>query len=95
MLKVFLDLVEWDDHHPVWEESNKAWIAKYQAPDASAPRAPLSALDAHLAPTEECTPGAVPTSTPTPRPTPTPVPTPTPEPTPTPTPISESPGPQS
>lgn len=86
LLRVFLDLIGWDDHYPVWEASNKAWIEQYQAPDATVPRAPLSALDAPLAPTETCTPGAVPTSTPTPIPTPTPEPTATPEPTPTPEP---------
>jgi len=95
MLKVFLDLVGWDSHHPAWEGSNLAWIVKWQGPEASVPRAPLGALDAPLAPTEECTPGAVPTSTPTPRPTPTPQPTPTPVPaTPTPEPTpTQTPGP--
>jgi len=77
----FLDLAGWDDHHPTWEASNLAWIKLWAGREASVPRAPLVVLDAPLAPTEECTPGAVPTSTPTPIPTPTPEPTPTPIPT--------------
>jgi hypothetical protein len=84
-LRVFLDLVGWDDHHAVWEASNLAWIKRWYGREEP-PRAPLGSLDASLAPAEECTPGAVPTSTPTPRPTPTPQPTPTPAPTPTPEP---------
>jgi len=84
-LRVFLDLVGWDDHHAAWEASNLAWIKRWYGREEP-PRAPLGSLDAPLAPAEECTPGAVPTSTPTPRPTPTPQPTPTPTPLPTPTP---------
>ncbi len=86
MLKEYLDLIGWDDDHPVWEASNKAWIEQHQGPPENVPRSPVVPLDAPLAPTEECTPGAVPTSSPTPIPTPTPQPTATPEPTPSPLP---------
>lgn len=97
LLRVFLDLVGWDDHHSAWETSNLAWIEEWAGRESSLPRSPLGPLDAPLAPTQECTPGAVPTSTPTPIPTPTPEPTatpgprPTPEPTPTPTPTPTPP----
>jgi hypothetical protein len=90
-LRVFLDLLGWDASHPAWEASNKAWIDHNRGQETSIPRSPLVGLDAPLAPTETCTPGAVPTSTPTPiatptpEPTATPVETPTPEPTPIPT----------
>jgi membrane peptidoglycan carboxypeptidase len=94
---VFLDLIGWEDEHPAWEEANRAWIEEWRdAEDQlnSTLRVPFPGpIDAELAPTEECTPGEVPTSTPTPSPTPTPTPTPeatpTPEPTaaPTPTPV--------
>jgi membrane peptidoglycan carboxypeptidase len=89
LLRVFLDLVGWDDHHDAWEASNLAWIERYQGNEGSLDRRPVGALDAPLAPTEECTPGEVPTSTPTPEATPTPEPTATPAPTPTPEPTPE------
>jgi membrane peptidoglycan carboxypeptidase len=89
-LRVFLDLVGWDDHHPAWEASNLAWITRWYGREEP-PRRPLGSLDAPLAPAEECTPGAVPTSTPTPRPTPTPQATPTPQPTPSPPPLPSVP----
>ncbi len=85
-LRVFLDLLLWDASHPAWEASNKAWIDHNRGHETGIPRSPLVGLDSPLAPTETCTPGAVPTSTPTPIPTPTPAATPTPVETPTPTP---------
>lgn len=81
---LYLDLAGWEAGHPTWEAANLAWIARYRGKESTAPRSPLAALDAPLAPTETCVPGEVPTSTPSP--TPTPVPTATPEPTPIPTP---------
>jgi membrane peptidoglycan carboxypeptidase len=92
MLRVFLDLAGWDDHHAAWEASNMAWINRWRSHESQIPRFPLRPLDAPLAPTEECTPGQHPTSTPTPIPTPTPEATPVPEPTDTPPPI-ETPSP--
>ena len=91
--QVYLDLVGWEDEHPAWEEANRVWIELWTGREAELNnnyRVPFPGpVDAPFAPTEECTPGEVPTSTPTPSPTPTPTPTPepTPEPTPTPTPI--------
>jgi membrane peptidoglycan carboxypeptidase len=94
---LYLDLSGWEDEHPAWEQANRAWIELWSGREAelnNSIRVPYPGpIDAQFAPTEECTPGAVPTSTPTPSPTPTPTPTPeatpTPEPTlePTPTPI--------
>ena len=94
---LYLDLGGWEDEHPAWEESNRAWIELWSGREGELNdtlRVPFPGpIDAQFAPTEECTPGEVPTSTPTPSPTPTPTPTPeatpTPEPTlePTPTPI--------
>ncbi|HET9497229.1 MAG TPA: transglycosylase domain-containing protein, partial [Candidatus Limnocylindria bacterium] len=72
LLSVFLDLVGWDEPNQVWEASNRAWIDTWRGRESSVPRGPLGALDAPLAPTEECTPGEIPTSTPTPEATPTP-----------------------
>jgi membrane peptidoglycan carboxypeptidase len=93
--QVFLDLIGWEDEHPAWEEANRAWIELWSGREAelnSSMRVPFPGpVDAPFAPTEECTPGEVPTSTPTPSPTPSPTPTPeatpTPLPTPTPTPV--------
>jgi membrane peptidoglycan carboxypeptidase len=90
LLSVFLDLVGWDDHTAAWETSNVAWIEAWRGRESGLPRGPIGALDAPLAPTEECTPGEIPTSTPTPEATPTPEPSPTPGPTPqNPTPTPE------
>ncbi len=94
---LYLDLGGWEDEHPAWEAANRVWIEQWSGREAelnNTLRVPFPGpIDAQFAPTEECTPGEVPTSTPTPSPTPTPTPTPeatpTPEPTlePTPTPI--------
>ncbi len=82
---VYLYLADWDNEHPAWDQSNEAWIAKWQGNESSLRRNPILPLDAPLAPVQECTPGEVPTSTPSPSPSPTPSPTPeataTPEPT--------------
>jgi membrane peptidoglycan carboxypeptidase len=84
--KVVLDLAGWEDEHPAWEESNRAWLEQWSGREDelnASMRVPFPGpVDAPFAPTAECTPGEVPTSTPTPSPTPTP--TPTPEATPTP-----------
>ena len=86
ILQVYLDLVDWDAQHPVWEASNRAWIDKWFGREDKLRRFPLAVLDAPLAPTTTCTPGAVPTSTPTPIPTETATPSPTLQPTDTPSP---------
>jgi hypothetical protein len=91
--KVFIFLNDLEESHPTWHSANRAWIERFSGNESSLRRAPAPPLDAPLAPTEECTPGEVPTSTPSPSPSPTPEPTPeptdTPEPTPVPTPIPE------
>jgi hypothetical protein len=95
--KVYLDLSSWESSQPSWQKADDAWIAKWRGKESKLSRFPLIALDAPLAPTETCTPGAVPTSTPTPLPTPSPTPTPeatlTPTPTPKPGPSTPTPGP--
>ena len=87
--RVYLDLSGWEEDRPTWEEANLAWIEEWAGREDelnSSIRQPYpGALDAPLAPSVECTPGEVPTSTPTPSPTPTPTATPTPTPTPIPT----------
>ena len=91
--EVFIDLTGWEEHHPTWEEANRAWIEEWRGREDElngGVRQPFPGpLDAPLAPAEECVIGEVPTSSPTPSPTPTPTPTPeaTPTPTPTPTPV--------
>ena len=90
---VFLDLIGWEEERPPWEEANTAWIEEWTGREDelnATVRAPFPGpIDASLAPTEDCTPGEIPTSSPTPSPTPepTPTPVPTPEPTPVPTPV--------
>jgi membrane peptidoglycan carboxypeptidase len=88
--EVYIDLAGWEEERPTWEEANLAWIREWTGREDelnSSVRVPFPGpLDAPLAPTEDCTPGEVPTSTPTPSPTPTPTPTPTPSPTPSPVP---------
>jgi membrane peptidoglycan carboxypeptidase len=95
--KVYLDLSSWESSQPTWQKADDAWIAKWRGKESKLSRYPVSALDAPLAPTETCTPGAVPTSTPTPLPTPSSTPTPeatlTPVPTPKPGPPTPTPGP--
>ncbi len=78
---------------PPGTQSNEAWIAKWKGKESSLRRSPILALDAPLAPVEECTPGEVPTSTPSPSPSPSPSPTPEPTATPEPTPAPETPTP--
>lgn len=89
--EVFLDLSTVEASQATWGEANRAWIERYRENEEALDRYPVPPLDAPLAPSEECTPGEVPTSTPSPTPTPTPSPTPTPEPTPTETPIIPTP----
>ena len=87
---VYLDLAGWEEDRPTWEDVNLAWIEEWTDRDSelnTTVRSPYPGpIDAPLAPTEECTPGEIPTSTPTPSPTQSPTPTPTPSPTPTPIP---------
>ncbi|HEY7333052.1 MAG TPA: transglycosylase domain-containing protein [Candidatus Limnocylindria bacterium] len=83
---VYLDLGDYEDHHPTWDRANDRWIERWQGRERQIDRFPLEPLDAPLAPTETCTPGEVPTSTPTPSPSPTPTATPIPSETPVPTP---------
>jgi membrane peptidoglycan carboxypeptidase len=89
--KAYLDLSEWEAEHPTWQAANDEWIDRWRGREAqlnSEQRQPFPGpLDAPLAPSEECTPGEVPTSSPTPTPSPTPSPTPVPTPTPTPIPL--------
>jgi membrane peptidoglycan carboxypeptidase len=89
--EVYLDLVGWEEDRPTWESPNLAWIEAWTGRESElngTVRVPYPGpIDAPLAPTEECTPGEVPTSSPTPSPTPTPTPTPTPSPTPSATPV--------
>ena len=92
--KVLIDLNDLEENFPTWQAANRAWIERYAGGnESSLRRAPAPPLDAPLAPTEECTPGEVPTSTPSPSPSPTPSPTPeetpTPGPTPTPPPVTQ------
>jgi membrane peptidoglycan carboxypeptidase len=95
--EVMIDLTGWEEHHPTWEEANRAWIEEWRGREDelnAGVRQPYPGpLDAPLAPTEECNIGEIPTSTPSPTPSPTPTPTPeaTPTPEPTPTPIIEIP----
>ena len=88
--KVYLDLVGWEEDRPTWEAANRAWIEAWTGREDelnSGVRQPYPGpLDAPLAPTVECTPGEIPTSSPTPSPSPTPTASPTPSPTPLPTP---------
>ena len=88
--EVYLDLAGWEEERPTWEEANLAWIEEWTGREDElngSVRVPYPGpLDAPLAPTEDCTPGEIPTSTPSPSPTPTPSPSPTPSPTPLPTP---------
>jgi membrane peptidoglycan carboxypeptidase len=90
-LQVYLDLNDWDADHPAWAESDRAWLERWSGREDELNgniRVPYPGpVDAPFAPTEECTPGEVPTSTPSPSPSPTPSPTPTPTPVPLPTPI--------
>ncbi|MEP6469499.1 MAG: transglycosylase domain-containing protein [Chloroflexota bacterium] len=97
--RIYLMLGDYEDSHLTWDNANDAWIHKWRGLEGALGRSPAPPLDAPLAPTEKCTPGAVPTSTPSPSPSPTPSPTPeatlepTPEPTPTPTPTLPLPTP--
>ncbi|MGI8658238.1 MAG: penicillin-binding transpeptidase domain-containing protein, partial [Candidatus Limnocylindria bacterium] len=87
--KVFLDLNGWEEDHPTWDAANQAWLELWTDREAelnSNLRSPFPGpVDAPFAPSEECTPGEIPTSSPTPSPSPTPTPTPTPTATPEPT----------
>ena len=74
--KVYLDLSTWEAGHAGWTAANVTWIERYRGKEASLRRFPVAPLDAPLAPTEQCTPGEVPTSTPSPSPSPSPSPTP-------------------
>jgi len=91
--KVYLDLAGWEEEHPTWEAANVAWIKEWTGREAELNanvRLPYPGpLDAPLAPTEDCNPGEIPTSSPSPTPSPTPTPTPTPSPTPEATPTPE------
>ena len=93
--RLYLDLADVEKDQPAWHASNLKWIEDWIGREDAIPRGPFVALDAPLAPTKDCTPGAVPTSSPTPTPSPTPSPTPiptaTPSPSPSPTPIIPSP----
>jgi len=88
--ELFLDLVGWEEERPPWEEANTAWIEEWTGREDelnASVRTPFPGpIDATFAPTEDCTPGEIPTSTPTPSPTPSPTPTPVPTPAPTPVP---------
>jgi hypothetical protein len=90
--EVMLDLVGWEEEHPTWEEANVEWIEAWRGREAElnqGMRVPFPGpIDAPLAPTEECVPGEIPTSSPSPTPSPSPSPTPTPSPTPSPTPAT-------
>jgi membrane peptidoglycan carboxypeptidase len=92
---VYLDLASWEDEQPTWDEANEAWIERWTGREGELRRAPAPPLQVPLAPTEECVPGEVPTSTPMPSATPTPSPSPTPSatPQPTPTPVPATPVP--
>jgi membrane peptidoglycan carboxypeptidase len=89
--EIYLDLAGWEEERPTWEEANVAWIEEWTGREDelnNGVRVPFPGpLDAPLAPTEDCTPGEIPTSTPSPSPSPTPSPTPTPAPTPIATPV--------
>ncbi len=88
--ELFLDLVGWEDERPPWEAANMAWIEEWTGREDELNanvRTPFPGpVDATFAPTEECTPGEIPTSSPTPSPSPSPSPTPVPTPSPTPIP---------
>jgi membrane peptidoglycan carboxypeptidase len=84
--KVFLDLFDLETSHPTWHLANARWVNRFQGRESSLRRSPAPPLDAPLAPTQECTPGEVPTSSPSPTPSPIPTASPTPEPTVIPTP---------
>jgi len=88
--RIYLVLGDYEDVYPTWDRANDAWINKWRGRERQLGRSPAPPLGSALAPTQKCTPGAVPTSTPSPSPSPTPLPTPeaTAEPTPT-----EPPGP--
>ena len=83
--KVFLDLNDAEQDHEAWAASNAKWLDTWRGNEGKLPRSPLTRLDAPLAPSEQCTPGEVPTSSPTPSPSPSPTPTPIPSPTVSPT----------
>jgi membrane peptidoglycan carboxypeptidase len=89
--ELMIDLLGWEEERPTWESANREWIADWSGREDElngSVRVPYPGpLDAPLAPTEECTPGEIPTSTPTPTASPTPTPSPTPSPTPIDTPI--------
>ncbi len=86
--KVYLDLNDVERDHEDWDRSNDRWLNRWRGKESAIPRSPLAPLDSPIAPSKECTPGEVPTSSPTPSPSPSPIesPSPTPSPTPTPTP---------
>ena len=79
---VFLDFVGWEEERPPWEAANVAWIEEWTGREDelnATVRTPFPGpIDTSFAPTEECTPGEIPTSSPTPSPTPEPTPTPPP-----------------
>jgi membrane peptidoglycan carboxypeptidase len=83
--RIFLVLGDYEAEHPPWDRADDAWINEWRGRERALGRSPAPPLGVALAPTEKCTPGAVPTSTPTPSPSPTPAPTPeaTAQPTPT------------
>jgi membrane peptidoglycan carboxypeptidase len=94
--RLYIDLGDYESEHETWDAANDEWIDRWRGREGALRRAPAPPLDAGLAPTEQCTPGEVPTSTPTPSPSPTPsaTPLPTPVPTPVPTPTPGPPTPQ-
>jgi membrane peptidoglycan carboxypeptidase len=85
--RIYIALGDYEKDHPSWQRADDKWIAQWRGRERQLPRAPAPPLGYPLAPTEKCTPGAVPTSTPSPSPSPTPqaTPEPTPEATPEPT----------
>ena len=86
LLRIYLDLADWDEDHPAWQAANLEWLEEWTGREEELNafvRTPFPGpVDAPFAPLEDCTPGEVPTSTPSPSPTPTPSPSPTPSPTP-------------
>jgi penicillin-binding protein 1A len=97
--RIYLVLGDYEDAYPTWDRADDAWIDQWRGRERELRRSPAPPLGVALAPTDKCTPGAVPTSTPSPSPSPTPLPTPeatvepTPEPTPSHGPPSPSPSP--
>ncbi|MBA2633035.1 MAG: transglycosylase domain-containing protein, partial [Chloroflexi bacterium] len=65
--ELFLDLVGWEEERPPWEDANTAWIEEWTGREDelnASVRTPFPGpIDATFAPTEECTPGEIPTST--------------------------------